>query len=361
MKNLWSEIKTVIFLFVGWRLSLVAVQSIASFLFTPYETFWGPTPWANFDGVHYLTIAQEHYYQYQQAFFPFYPMLIRWLSFATGASTSWIALGISHVSFVFGLYFFLKLSRSYRKGNSLWSVILFLLFPTSFFFVAAYPESLYFALAAGALYALEKRWWWWAGLVGMLASGTRLFGVYLLIPAIIEYSVVKKKQIGDILGLGLIPLGLIIYMIYLWQTVGDPLAFFHVQSAFGANRSGGQLIFLPQVLWRYLKILLTVDPSSFSYMIASFELLTFIFTVYLFVKGVQKKLKLSLLLYATAVVITPTLTGTLSSFPRYLLAAFPLFFVLGSLSERTKILLALLFGLALIYFASAFLRGYFVA
>ena len=361
MKKLWLEIKPIIFLFIVWRLVLVGIRAVGPTIFTPHETFWGPSPWANFDGIHYLTIAKEHYYQYQQAFFPLFPLLIRLFSWVTRVPEVWVAIGISHVSTIFGLYFFYKLSYRYRKHNGLWCIILFLLFPTSFFFAAVYPESLYFALAAGALYALEKRRWWWVGLAGMLASGTRLFGVYILIPAILEYSVVKKKQIKDILGLGLIPLGLVIYMIYLWQTVGDPLAFFHVQSAFGANRSSGQLVFLPQVLWRYLKILFTVDPSSFSYMIASFELLAFIFTVYLFVKGVQKKLKLSLLLYAAAVVITPTLTGTLSSFPRYLLAAFPLFFTLGSLPERTKILLALLFGLALIYFASAFLQGYFVA
>ena len=361
MKKLWLEIKPIIFLFITWRLVLVGIHAVGFMIFTPHETFWGPIRWANFDGIHYLTIAKEHYYQYQQAFFPLYPLLIRLLSWVTRVPEVWVAVGISHVSMIFGLYFFYKLSQRYRKHNGLWCIILFLLFPTSFFFASVYPESLYFALASGALYALEKRWWWWAGLAGMLASGTRLFGVYLLMPAIFEYSLVKKKQIKDILGLGLIPLGLVVYMIYLWQTVGDPLAFFHVQSAFGANRSGGQLIFLPQVLWRYLKILLTVDPSSFSYMIASIELLTFIFTIYLLVRGLQSKLKLSLLLYATAVVVTPTLTGTLSSFPRYLLAAFPLFFVLDSLSERTKILLAILFGLTLIYFASAFLQGYFVA
>lgn len=32
---------------------------------------------ANFDGIHYLDIAQKGYGIYQQAFFPFYPQLVR--------------------------------------------------------------------------------------------------------------------------------------------------------------------------------------------------------------------------------------------------------------------------------------------
>src|SRR3990167_11451176 len=35
---------------------------------------------ANFDGVHYLLIARQGYVQYEQAFFPLYPLFIRFLS-----------------------------------------------------------------------------------------------------------------------------------------------------------------------------------------------------------------------------------------------------------------------------------------
>ena len=40
-------------------------------------TFWG---WANFDGEHYLSIANIGYKGLEQAFFPIYPILINFFS-----------------------------------------------------------------------------------------------------------------------------------------------------------------------------------------------------------------------------------------------------------------------------------------
>lgn len=347
MKALWRDIKSVIILFLAWRFFLIVIQIIAAELFPLREDFLGPNPWSNFDGVHYLSIAQAGYRQYLEAFFPLYPLLIR------VGSTPYSALLISHASFFVGLYFFMKFGGAR-------SLPFFLLFPTSFFFAAVYPESLYMALAAGTLYAIVKGRWQCAGLLGLLASATRVFGVYLLIPAVLEYSRVKRKRIKDILSIGLMPVGLIVFMLYLWQRRGDPLAFFHVQPVFGAGRSGGEFIYLPQVLWRYIKIFFTAD-FSFVYTVALFEFATFVFALILLAQMWKKKTMKSYFWYCLAVIITPTLTGTLSSFPRYILAAFPLFFVIDTYSVRTKYLLAGTFVILLMYFASAFLRGYFVA
>lgn len=344
MKTLWRDLKQIIILFLAWRFFLIVIQNVASKLFPLREGYLGPTPWANFDGVHYLSIATAGYRQYLEAFFPLYPMLLR-------LATSQAALIISHVSFFIGLYFLTKLGQSR-------SLPFLLFFPTSFFFAAVYPESLFLVLSAGTLYALSKQKWGWVGILGMLASATRLFGVYLIIPTIFEYAKIKRKRTFDVLSIALIPAGLIAFMIYLWQKVGDPLAFFHVQPIFGAGRSGGEFIFLPQVLLRYIKIFVTAD-FSYVYIVSLFEVVTFIFALILLIR--TWKTHRPYFWYSLAVIITPTLTGTLSSFPRYLLAAFPLFFEIDHFSKRTKILFICLFVAGLIYFASAFLQGYFVA
>lgn len=361
MKKFWNNIKIVILLFICWRLLLALVQMVANFLFVSQENFRGPTPWANFDGIHYLGIAANGYRQYLEAFFPLYPLVIRWGADLTTFSLETTALVFSHAAAVVGVVLFYVLNLKINHKASLWPTLLLLLFPTSFFFAAVYPTSLYLALAGACLWCIEKRRWWWAGILGAAASATHIFGVYLIFVAAIELLQSRKKNsVQDAFAISLMPLGLVGYMAYLWKSVGDPLAFFHEQPIFGANRSGAEFIFLPQVLWRYMKIFTTADPS-FSYLISTFEFITFVFAIVLFVIGWQKKLKLSLLAYCAAVIITPTLTGTFSSFPRYILAAFPLFFTLESLSESMKLFLALLFGLGLIYFASAFLQGYFVA
>ena len=172
----------------------------------------------------------------------------------------------------------------------------------------------------------------------------------------------KKKKHIDWLWILLVPLGLVTYMVYLWQTRGDPLAFYHVQPAFGAARSAESLILLPQVIWRYLKIVFLASPYTFPYVISLFELTSFVGSLCLLWIGYKKKVSLSYLFYAGAVMILPTLTGTLSSFPRYLLSAFPLFFIFGMIqSVYVKILLSVIFFLGLVLFCSAFLQGYFVS
>lgn len=362
MRVLWNNIKPVVALFFAWRLLLIVVEGIAPKLFPLREGFLGPIPWANFDGVHYLSIAQAGYRQYLEAFFPLYPLLIHWLSNFFSIAPSYMGLIISHISTFITIILFYKLVLLYDKKKPLWSTALFLLFPSSFFLVATYSDGLYLFLASLTFLFIFKHKWWQAGIVGFFASATRLFGVYLLLAALYEYfSTQKRVRPGDIVAIGLIPLGLVFYMIYLWRSMGDPLAFFHVQPVFGANRSGSEFILLPQVIWRYVKILISVPSTTFLYQIATLEFISFVFSIILIVKAWQWKLNRSYILYSALVIITPTLTGTLSSFPRYMLSAFPLFLVVGKFPLLLRIILAIVSAASLIYFASAFLRGYFVA
>src|SRR3989304_9578488 len=83
----------ILFLFIGFRLVDWLISYLAPFFipylgFFPYKEIAAQynlprflTALANFDGAHYLLIAKNGYSQYQQAFFPLYPLLIRSLSF----------------------------------------------------------------------------------------------------------------------------------------------------------------------------------------------------------------------------------------------------------------------------------------
>ncbi len=362
MKEFWHDLKPVAVIYAIWRFTLLAVEYVSSKFFPLRLTWQGPIPWANFDGVHYLMIAREGYRQYLQAFFPVYPLLVGLFSRLFLVNPILVGLGVSHIATLFGFYFFYKLSKLYDKKNALWSTAILAVYPASLFYAGVYPSGLYFFLATACLYAIEKRTWWWVGVLGLFAGATRIFGVYLMLAAFSEYSLLnqreKKKYVWP---LTLMPLGLLVYMFYLWFSVGDPLAFFHQQPLFGAHRTGSGLVMLPQVLWRYTKIFLTAAPTTFIYKVAVFEFLSFLLALALLVTSWRQGLKKSYLVYALAVVITPTLTGTLSSFPRYLHAAFPLFFVLGKLPLAVKWVVILVFGTLLVYFGSAFLSGYFIA
>ena len=81
----------LIALIIRLALQLVAGWAIAYLPFRPSYPHWDITLinqgpewlwfWGGFDGVHYLNIAEKGYeYGLTQAFFPLYPLLIRWLN-----------------------------------------------------------------------------------------------------------------------------------------------------------------------------------------------------------------------------------------------------------------------------------------
>lgn len=330
---------------------------------------WG---WANFDGDYYLKIAIHGYQSLTHSFFPLYPLLAKYLAFPFGAEVSAIlvaGLVISNMSFLALLFVFWKLIRmDYSEKTALLSLVLLLAFPTSFYFGAMYTESLFLLLTIGAFYAARKKMWFFAGVLGMLASATRIVGIFLLPALIIEWfwGVEGRKKPSSILGLLfllLIPMGLGIYMFFLQKTTGNPFAFYNELAVFGEQRSG-QFIPLYQVFWRYLKMLLTarVDPI---YLTILMEAVVGGLGLMLIIWGYLKKMRPSYLVFSFLSYVLPTLTGSFSSFPRYFLGFFPMFIALALLfSEKYQRYQLIYFILSLLLLAietALFVRGYWVA
>ncbi len=323
---------------------------------------------ANFDGIHYLLIAKNGYRQWEQAFFPLYPLLIRIFNpvFKNELITG---LSISHLSFLIGLSIFAKYLKMIDKKINPFQVIIFLLlFPTSFFFSALYTEGLFFFLFTSSLYFLKKEKYFLAFIFALLTSLTRLIGVFLIIPIlfkIIKNSKDKNKKIfllfSPVFGLG-------IYCFYLWKTTGDPLMFFHSQPAFGANRSTN-IIILPQVVWRYLKIFFTAS-FNFQYFISLFEFLIFFLVFFVLIIDFFENLKIknknfdliALNIFSLVNLILPTLTGTFSSIPRYSLFSLSFFIFISKIKNQfLKLFLLMTFFLFHILILGFFSQGYFVS
>lgn len=340
----------------------------------PYGSplFWS---WGNFDGIHYLTIAEQGYAaQYTQAFFPFYPLLMRFLNFF--GNLLFTGLTISHLAFFVSLILFYKLIRLDVSDKLAKTAIIFLLlFPTSFFFSSLYNESLFLAFALGSFYAARKGHWGWAGILGGLSSATRLIGVFILPALAVLYWEDNRDKFFELKGrsfvrlllratpLLLIPAGTVLYMRYLEIAFADPLYFVHAQPMFGAERSVDRIILLYQVFFRYFKMLISVplrEPLFFTvFLEAASGVLFLLLSIYTFFK-----LRLSYFLFLFAGYIAPTLTGTLSSVPRYVLVLFPGFLALTLIAQRYRvvkfvypIVSFLLLAVATIFFT----RGYWIA
>lgn len=337
---------------------------------------------ANFDGVHYLTIEQKGYSaQFTQVFFPLYPYLIATInSLLPYLSPIVTGLFISNILFLFSLVVFYKLLKlDYNKKKISWTIIFLLFFPTSFFFGSYYTESLFIFLVFFSFYAARKKRWWWAGILGGLASATRLVGIFLLPALLWEWRKEKLKAKSSKLKakvrilratyyilhspiLYLVPLGLLSYMLYLQFAFGDWLYIWHVQPVFGAQRSGQSIILLPQVIWRYLKIIFTVPVLTESFWISSTELVFSILAICLLIVGHYKRIRISYLIFSWPAVLMPTLTGTFSSMPRYILVAFPIYIVLGMIQHKLlKIFLLFLNIILLIIYTMLFTAGRWVA
>ena len=129
-------------------------------------------------------MARRGYDNLQQAFFPFYSNLIRFLTPYFKNST-FAGITISTLSFTLGLIILYKLVRlDYPDEIANLTIILLLVFPVSFFFSFVYTEGLFFLLIVGSFYAARRNNWLLAGILGGLASYTRFVGI-LLLPALI--------------------------------------------------------------------------------------------------------------------------------------------------------------------------------
>ncbi|KKU92419.1 MAG: hypothetical protein UY21_C0001G0042 [Microgenomates group bacterium GW2011_GWA1_48_10] len=310
--------------------------------------------WGNFDGVHYLDIAQNGYHgSGLQVFFPVFPLLIKLGSFLTG-NYFLSGLVISNLAILLaGITLFQLVSRDFDNKTARWAVIFLFAFPTSFFFGSVYTESLFLLF----LLLTFLKTGWLSGLFSFLAGGTRLVGAFLT-PVLVAF---RPRNWWGILAGG----GIGLYISYLTLTFGNPFYFLTGQGAFKNARANSleSLVLPPQVLYRYIKILTTASPAHYDYWIAALELAAFIFgLIIVLYLTLRKKMPAPYLIFSFLALLLPSFSGTLSSMPRYLLSIFPIFIGLAIIKNNSvKVGIVTLFTLLLAALTILFTRGYWVS
>lgn len=370
---------SIICLLIIWKVLLffIAIWSYEAFPlyslnylgggFSNYISKYYIFPWANFDGEHFISIAYFGYQELQQAFFPLYPKLIALGLFFYGRTLEMgakVGYVISAITFPIALIFFYKLIKlDYSKKFALGVIVILLLYPASFYFNAIYSESLFLMLITLSFYFFRKERYLWASFFGFFASLTRVFGVLLFISFLIEIYLFKipLKKVFWVL---LIPAGLGFYMLYLYLSIGDPLAFYNLQLVVGEQHQRGVVLF-PQVVYRYLKIILSLGVLTPLLTTIFLELAIGLIFFMLPIIGYFKKVRLSYLFFAFFGYLLPTVQGSFSSLPRYVLVLFPSFIIIGLVIKQLpgwfKIVLCFLSAILLMIESAFFLRGYWVA
>jgi hypothetical protein len=158
-------------------------------------------PWTNWDGQPFAQVAAQGYtHPAQAAFYPLYPLLERLVSPLTAGD---VALAGVLVSGVASLAVFVLLrvlaERELGRPAARRALLYLLAFPTAFFLLAAYSESLFLALSLGAFLALRAHRWPLTGLLVALAALTRPVGILLLVAVATEVWISTPRPHGAVL------------------------------------------------------------------------------------------------------------------------------------------------------------------
>ena len=162
------------------------------------------------------------------------------------------------------------------------------------------------------------------GIVGALCSATRNIGAFLVFAVAIYYteSYLQNKE-GErasirkwfwnaclqpklVVGVLLIPLGIFMYMLYLYSLTGDTLAFMHIQRAWWREMNNPVTIFINAI----------TNIGSTDFYLSLFVII-WIFSIYkLFVKK-----QYSEMIFSIIALLIP-LSTSITSIPRYMIGNF---------------------------------------
>ena len=198
-----------------------------------------------------------------------------------------------------------------------------LIFPTAVFFDAVYTESLFLLFSILTFYFALKRRFVPAGAFALLASLTRVTGVLLALPLLVEYVAAwkgeRRRLSWDVLAVGMPILGLVGFFAYHWNAFGSPTLFFEVQKTWGRGFALNAEHFLT-----------LTPPATVNLALDAFFALLILGSAY----AVWKRLRPSYAVYTVLGVLVPILTGTLMSVGRYAAVLFPVFLWVASWKHR---------------------------
>jgi len=342
--------------------------------------------WANWDGQWYLRIARLGYQSVNAtAFFPLYPLAVRGL--ATVSGHAWVAAAVAaslafYVVAMVLLYRLVIMDYGPRVAGA--TVAFACVYPLSFFYQAAYSESLFLLATVACVYFARRGQWPAAAVAGFCAALTRNTGFLVVLPMALFYLQARGWRLRRIdarlAWLALVPAGLVVWMLYLRGRFGQALAFSRAEihwhrhltapwttvgrgvqagwSGLGAVVRQGAAS--PTITGRgHLQIPIAL-PNALALLalIAAAAVLA----------ASARRLRLPYVVYGVAALAAPlfypTVRQPLYSMPRFVLVIFPVFIGLAILTRRvtaTRIALLVASTIGLVVLTVMFVRFQFVA
>lgn len=327
--------------------------------------------WGRWDTRHYLSLASEGYTTIAEAqnllvFFPFYPLLICFItqvttldSFTSGLLISWTTFGLA------GIFIYKMVRLDFDHQTAVRTLKYLAIFPVSFFFGMVYTESLFLLIVAACFFALRKQSVWWAVLLLFLASLTRLQGVLLIVPALVELGhdwyhsadrhrwTTRKRVLGrSIVYLLASAVGIGTYLILNQAVAGNWIEFITIQRE---NWHATFTFIIPAVV---SQAALIGTETNLAMTLGTWlpQTTLFFVSLALIAVGYLKKIRLSYLAHWLLHLVISFSSSWLLSGVRFMLPIFSLYLVLALLTKNRTIdttltiLLTLLLSISMVLF-----------
>lgn len=279
--------------------------------------------WSVWDTKWYVSIAEDGYstqtQPYRQienrGFLPVYPILLWFFgTFLFFGNIHLAGVVLSNTFLILALIYIRKLVTAEPKINNqseikdVWWYIL--LFPTSYYLSAIYPESLFLLLSILVFYFAHKKKFFWSTLLFGVAALTKTFGIFLIIPIVFEMwkhrsYIPLRKLIGYILTASLLPA---IYCLYMYQLGGDPFVYIHIQEQFFRHS------------WK--EPIHTIIEGLYGMRFSDLWNCLYIFFGLTILTLARKKIPASYTVYALVYILFTPTTGVLEGSSRYLASLF---------------------------------------
>jgi Gpi18-like mannosyltransferase len=352
----------------------------------------------HWDGEHYRNIINKGYtynadlvykgyayissQQYNIAFFPIYPLVVKSLMLI-GIPFDIAGTIISNIVFLLMLLIFYPwISRMHGKSIARWTTAVMAWFPMSLFCSVTYTESFFLLLTVSTLICFESRQYVRASFFGALATATRPPGI-VLIPALLLFTWVERRPLIAYLSVIVMAGGLIAFSLFCWREFNEPFAFLLAQSGWPQPSWTGLLkdIFSPVLevelqsyvyvitiaflvingllycfsSWGYMMSVIIVFPFV-TYYTALLQITMPIIAIWL-MWNFRKRMKPMLLIYGCCFLIFLALSGTKASLHRHIYTIVPMSLALGilfSTHPRAGYISISSFGCLLLFYSIRF-------
>ena len=192
------RVATLVAALVAHAFPTLLAQGVPGWPAPPVHPGWDGvfSAFERFDALWFLRIADSGYRvgDGSAAFFPLLPLVTRALSFVLGGHPLAAGTIVSNVAFVGALVAIFRLGEEVVGASGARFGVLFLCaFPTAYFFVMPYSESVFLLCAANSILAARRERWALAALLGALAALTRSVGI-VLAPALLFEALQQRGE-----------------------------------------------------------------------------------------------------------------------------------------------------------------------